>query len=90
MDKKNQFFEDFTKLAGSAMDNAFASLHDMKQMMEEHTQTTVEHMLKKMNVVAREEFEVVKDMAVKAREENDALKARLDALESKKAPKKKS
>ena len=34
--------------------------------------------------VTREEFDAVRAMAQKAREENEALKARLDALESKK------
>jgi len=34
-------------------------------------------------VFKREEFEAVKDMASRAREENEALKARLDALEGK-------
>jgi BMFP domain-containing protein YqiC len=35
-----------------------------------------------MDLVTREEFEAVRDMAVKAREENDALLARLEALEA--------
>jgi BMFP domain-containing protein YqiC len=35
------------------------------------------------NFVTREEFDAVRAMAQKAREENDALKARLDALEKK-------
>ncbi|MEK9733237.1 MAG: accessory factor UbiK family protein, partial [Paracoccaceae bacterium] len=35
------------------------------------------------NFVTREEFDAVRGMAQKAREENDALKARLDALEKK-------
>jgi BMFP domain-containing protein YqiC len=36
-----------------------------------------------LDFVSREEFEVVKAMAVAARDEADALKARLDALEAK-------
>ena len=39
--------------------------------------------------VSREEFDAVRAMAQKAREENEALRARLDALESKPAPKSK-
>jgi BMFP domain-containing protein YqiC len=38
--------------------------------------------LREMDVVSREEFEAVKAMARKAREENDALTSRLDALEA--------
>jgi BMFP domain-containing protein YqiC len=41
-----------------------------------------ERMLRDMDVVSREEFEAVKAMAAKAREENDALSARLAALEA--------
>ena len=40
-------------------------------------------MLRELDVVQREEFEAVKDMARLAREENEALKARIDALEAK-------
>jgi BMFP domain-containing protein YqiC len=35
-----------------------------------------------MDVVTREEFEAVREIAIRAREESEALKARLDALES--------
>jgi len=36
-----------------------------------------------LDFVSREEFDAVKAMAAKARDENDALKARIDALEAK-------
>jgi BMFP domain-containing protein YqiC len=39
-------------------------------------------MLRDMDLVAREEFEAVKEMARKARTENEALAARIAALES--------
>jgi BMFP domain-containing protein YqiC len=42
-----------------------------------------EKFLRDMDLVKREEFEVVKDMARLAREENEALKARIAALEAK-------
>jgi BMFP domain-containing protein YqiC len=35
-----------------------------------------------MDVVTREEFEAVREMAIRARDENEALRARLDVLES--------
>lgn len=41
-----------------------------------------EKILQDMDVVSREEFEAVKAMAVKAREENDTLTARISALEA--------
>ena len=45
--------------------------------------TQAERVLRDLDVVPREEFEAVKDMARLAREENDALKARVAALEAK-------
>src|SRR4029077_19389480 len=48
--------------------------------------TQAERMLRDLDVVKREEFEAVKDMASRAREENEALKARLAALEAKLGP----
>jgi BMFP domain-containing protein YqiC len=44
--------------------------------------TQAERILRDLDVVPREEFEAVKDMARLAREENEALKARVDALEA--------
>jgi BMFP domain-containing protein YqiC len=49
--------------------------------------TQAERVLRELDVVQREEFEAVKDMARLAREENEALKARLEALEGKAAEK---
>jgi BMFP domain-containing protein YqiC len=42
-----------------------------------------ERILRELDVVQREEFEAVKEMARLAREENEALKARIEALEGK-------
>ena len=46
-----------------------------------------ERILRDLDVVQREEFEAVKEMARLAREENEALKARIEALEGKAAGK---
>ena len=48
--------------------------------------TQAERILRDLDVVQREEFEAVKEMARLAREENEALKARIAALEGKPAP----
>lgn len=45
-----------------------------------------EKFLQGMDLVSREEFEAVKAMAVKAREENEVLAARIAALEARLAP----
>jgi BMFP domain-containing protein YqiC len=42
-----------------------------------------EKILRDLDIVKREEFEAVKDMARLAREENEALKARIAVLEAK-------
>lgn len=84
MAKDNKFFEDFIKMAGSAMDTAFHSVNDMKTQFESMVQQRIESYLKKMHMVSREEFEVVKAMAAKAREEQEALQKRLEVLEKKK------
>lgn len=71
------FFDDISKLAGSAAN----AMMDMKREVETMVAAHVEKLLGKMNFVTREEFEAVKAMAAKAREENDALKSRLDTME---------
>jgi BMFP domain-containing protein YqiC len=49
-------------------------------------QSQVERVLNNMNMVKREEFDVVRDMAEKARQENERLEKRLADLESKLNP----
>ncbi|MEO0363120.1 MAG: accessory factor UbiK family protein, partial [Pseudomonadota bacterium] len=44
----------------------------------------MERLIADMDLVTREDFEVVREMAQKAREENEALAARIEALEAKK------
>ncbi|MGY5805460.1 accessory factor UbiK family protein, partial [Rhizobium sp. LEGMi12c] len=46
-----------------------------------------ERWLNSMDIVKREEFEAVREMAIKARDENEALLARIEALETKLASK---
>jgi BMFP domain-containing protein YqiC len=55
----------------------------MRREFETVLRTQAERMLHDLDVVQREEFEAVKEMARLAREENEALKARLAALEAK-------
>lgn len=83
MSKDNKFFDDFIKLAGSAMDSAFNSASDMKQNFDQMVGHKIDEVLQKHNVVTREEFDVVKEMATKAREENEKLKKKIAQLEKK-------
>ncbi|MDE3060046.1 MAG: accessory factor UbiK family protein [Pseudomonadota bacterium] len=78
MQKDNKFFEDMAKLASGAA----GSFMDMKREMDAMVARQVEKFLQHMNLVTREEFDAVQGMLAKAREEQEEIKKRLDALES--------
>ncbi len=75
----NRIFDDLAKM----MTNAAGAAEGMKKEVESMMKAQAERFMNSMDVVKREEFEVVKAMAQKAREENEALKARLAELEAK-------
>ena len=54
----------------------------MRREAEGVMRSQLERLVRDMDVVTREEFEAVREIAIRAREESEALKARLDALES--------
>lgn len=54
----------------------------MRREAEGVMRSQLERLVRDMDVVTREEFEAVREMAVRAREENEILKARLDAFEA--------
>ena len=54
----------------------------MRREAEGVMRSQLERLVRDMYVVTREEFEAVREMAIRARDENEALRARLDALES--------
>jgi BMFP domain-containing protein YqiC len=75
---RGQFFDDISRLfsdAAGLADNA-------RREVETMGKAQIEKLLASMNVVGREEFEAMREMAVKAREENDKLSAKLAALEA--------
>lgn len=74
----NRIFDDLAKM----MTDAAGAAEGMKKEAETMMKAQAERFMNSMDVVKREEFEVVKAMAQKAREENEALKARLAELES--------
>lgn len=78
MQTNNRLFDDLARVANGAA-GAFAGL---RGEMEAMVKARLERVLTGMDLVTREEFEVVRLMAVKAREENAALQTRLDALEA--------
>lgn len=80
---RSPLMEDFAKLANDVAGVAGG----MRREIETIVRSQFERLLATMDVVSREEFEAVRDMAARARDENDALAARLSELENKLAAK---
>lgn len=74
----NRILDDFAKL----MTDAAGAAQGVRREMETVFRAQAERLLNSMDIVKREEFEAVREMALKAREENDALLARIAALEA--------
>jgi BMFP domain-containing protein YqiC len=74
----NKILDDFARM----MTDAAGMAQGVRREAEGVFKSQFERMIRDMDLVTREEFEAVRDMAVKAREENDALSARLAALEA--------
>jgi len=76
MQKDSKFFEDVAKLTSGAA----GAFMDMKREFESMVADKIERFMAKERFVTRDEFEAVKAMAQKAREENAQLRAELEAL----------
>lgn len=74
----NRIFDDFAKI----MTDAAGAAEGVKNEAQAMFKGQAERFLRDMDVVAREEFEAVKAMAQKAREQNEALEKRIAALEA--------
>jgi BMFP domain-containing protein YqiC len=77
MQTKNKLLDDISQIMNSAMGVAQGARDEAQNAMR----SMVDRMLADRNLVTREEFEAVRAMAQKAREENDALAARIATLE---------
>lgn len=84
MQTDNKFFDDLAKLGQSAA----GTLHGVKAEVEALVRARLEHILTDMDLVTREEFEVVRDMAKEARRQNELLAQKIAALETPLAAKK--
>jgi BMFP domain-containing protein YqiC len=74
----NRFFDEVARL----MNDAAGAAQGMRREFETLFRSQAERVLRELDVVRREDFEAVKDMARIAREENEALKSRVSALET--------
>jgi BMFP domain-containing protein YqiC len=79
MQTRNKVLDDISQL----MTNAMGVAQGAKTEAEAAMSSLVDRWLADRDFVTREEFDAVRAMAQKAREENKALKTRLDALEAK-------
>ncbi len=75
----SRFFDELSKL----MTNAAGAAQGVRKEVDTLVQSQVERVLNNMNIVKREEFDVVRDMAEKARSENERLEKRIAELEAK-------
>lgn len=74
----NRFFDEIARL----MNDATGVAQGVRREVDTLFRTQAERILRDLDVVTRDEFEAVKEMARLSREENEALRARLAALEA--------
>ena len=75
----NRFFDEVARL----MNDAAGVASGVRREFDTMFRNQAERWLRDLDLVKREEFEAVKEMARLAREENEALKTRVAALEAK-------
>jgi BMFP domain-containing protein YqiC len=79
---QSRFFDELAKL----MTNAAGAAQGVRREIDALVQSQVERVINNLELVKREEFDVVRDLAAKAREENERLAKRLADLESRLPP----
>ncbi|MBV9862534.1 MAG: accessory factor UbiK family protein [Alphaproteobacteria bacterium] len=78
MQSQSRFFDDFGRVAAGAL----STLSGVRSEIEGRLRDQLERVLAGMDLVSREEFEAVKEMAAKARSEQDVLQQRVAVLEA--------
>ena len=81
MQTRNKMLDDISQL----MTNAMGVAQGAREEAETAVKSVIDHWLADQDFVTREEFDAVRSMAQKAREENAALSARIEALEKTKS-----
>ena len=74
----NRLLDDFARL----VTDAAGAAQGVRREVETLAKSQIERLLRDMDLVTRDEFEAVRDMAILAREENERLALRLAALET--------
>ncbi|MBL4872144.1 MAG: accessory factor UbiK family protein [Rhodobacteraceae bacterium] len=83
MQSRNRIFDDMSQL----MTNAMGVAQGAKDEAETAMKSMIDRWMADRDFVSRDEFDAVREMAAKAREENATLLARIEALEAKPKPK---
>jgi hypothetical protein len=78
MQTRNKLFDDAARLAGGAV----GTLAGVRREVESLVRQQMERVFASLDLVTRDEFDAVKEMAVKARSEQEMLARRLEALEA--------
>lgn len=81
MQTRNRIFDDAAKLAGGAI----GTLEGVRREIEGLVRQQVERILSRFDLVTRDEFDAVKEMAARARAEQEELAQRLETLEASQA-----
>jgi BMFP domain-containing protein YqiC len=78
MQSQNRIFDDIARVAAGAV----GAISGVRDEIEARLRDQLERVLAGMDLVSREEFEAVKAMAAKAREEQERLTRRIEVLEA--------
>ncbi len=78
----NRLLDEFAKL----MNDMAGVAQGVRREVETAAKAQAERFIGEMDLVQREEFEAVRDMAAKARQENEVLKKRIETLEERLGP----
>lgn len=78
MQSQNRIFDEIAKL----MTSAAGAAKGLREEVETLVRAQAERMISQMDLVTREEFDVVKAMAARARQDTEKLEARIAALEA--------
>jgi BMFP domain-containing protein YqiC len=78
MTERPKFFDDIAGVAGGAL----SALNGLREELSALVKARIEETITKLDLVRREEFEVVAELARRARAESEALAARVAVLEA--------
>ncbi len=78
MQTENRLFDDLARVASGAL----ATLGALREEIEARVKERVERLAADLDLVTREEFEAVREMAARAREAQEVLEARVGQLEA--------